>query len=118
MIRSMTAFSRVEAQEPWGTLVWELRTVNHRFLDIYMRLPDELRGLEGHARELVPEFLGRGKLDATLRFRPAEQSSADMTVNMSVAKALAQAARDVESVLDHPAPLGALDMLRWPGADS
>jgi uncharacterized protein (TIGR00255 family) len=115
MIRSMTAFARVEAQEPWGTLTWELRTVNHRFLEMYMRLPDELRALEGSARELVPGYLGRGKLDATLRFQAAEQSSTDISVNVPMARALAQAARDVESVLAHPAPLAALDMLRWPG---
>lgn len=73
MIRSMTAFARQELRADWGTLTWELRTVNHRYLEISTRLPEEFRVLEPEIREVVSTRLSRGKLECNLRFqqRPA-----------------------------------------------
>jgi uncharacterized protein (TIGR00255 family) len=72
MIRSMTAFASGERATPWGTLGCELRAVNHRFLELGVRLPDELRALEPALRERVASRVARGKLDLTLRLRPPE----------------------------------------------
>ena len=67
MVQSMTAFARHEIEAPWGSLVWELRTVNHRFLELSYNLPDNSRMLEQTLRETTRHKLKRGKLDATLR---------------------------------------------------
>src|SRR5689334_6681754 len=69
MIASMTGFARQEATGPWGALVCELRSVNHRFLEIGFRLPDVLRGLEGDFRRLAQGSLKRGKVDGTFSIR-------------------------------------------------
>ncbi|HIE55463.1 MAG TPA: hypothetical protein EYP90_09830, partial [Chromatiaceae bacterium] len=66
MIRSMTAFARAEHQNERGELVWELRSVNHRYLEIHPRLPEELRGLETGVRERIGACIGRGKVEAVL----------------------------------------------------
>ncbi|KQY55028.1 YicC/YloC family endoribonuclease [Lysobacter sp. Root494] len=72
MIRSMTAFASGERATPWGTLGCELRSVNHRFLEVGVRLHDELRSLEPMLRERIASRIARGKLDLTLRLRSPE----------------------------------------------
>ena len=67
MIRSMTGFASVERQYDFGRLTWELRSVNHRYLEIGFRVPEEFRVLEPDIRRILGEFLSRGKVDATLR---------------------------------------------------
>ena len=71
-IRSMTAFASGESTTPWGTLACELRSVNHRFLEISTRLPDELRALEPALRERIGARISRGKVDVTMRLRAAD----------------------------------------------
>ncbi|MCJ7815923.1 MAG: hypothetical protein MUP31_07725, partial [Xanthomonadales bacterium] len=68
MIRSMTGFAGAERQYSFGRLTWELRSVNHRYLEIGFRVPEEFRALEPEIRRLLGEFLSRGKVDATLRY--------------------------------------------------
>jgi uncharacterized protein (TIGR00255 family) len=92
MIRSMTAFASAETETPWGALAFELRSVNHRFLELSPRLPDELRGIEPAVRERVAAKLTRGKVDITLRFRPAAASMADIQINEAVLDRLERAA--------------------------
>ena len=75
-IRSMTAYASGERSTPWGTLGCELRAVNHRFLELGLRLPDELRAFEPLLRERVSARVSRGKLDLALRLRPGEGSAA------------------------------------------
>jgi len=69
MLKSMTAFSRKESVSEVGTLMWEMRSVNHRYLDVSLRLADEVRVIEPMVREKLGEKLSRGKLEASLRFR-------------------------------------------------
>ena len=69
MIRSMTAFARVSGEKADTELTWELRSVNHRYLEAFVRLPDELRAMEPLVRERVNARLGRGKLECVLRCR-------------------------------------------------
>ncbi|NII09793.1 YicC/YloC family endoribonuclease [Oleiagrimonas sp. C23AA] len=76
MIRSMTAYASAEASGPLGTLVCELRTVNHRYLEQSPRLPDELRRFESTLRERVAARLSRGKVDITVRVRSEDRADA------------------------------------------
>ena len=69
MIRSMTGFARRERTGPWGTLACEIRSVNHRYLELSLRLPEDLRALEGDARQLISGALRRGKVDVGLYLR-------------------------------------------------
>jgi len=115
MIHSMTAFARREGETPWGVLTWELRTVNHRYLEISPRLPEDLRVLESAVRERINHALQRGKVDCQLRFQSLAQQSADFSLNKELISRLTTAAEEVDSQLQRPAPLNALEILRWPG---
>lgn len=116
MIRSMTAFSRREGQGEWGSLQLELRSVNHRYLEVTPRLPEELRALEPKLRERIGQRLGRGKVDCNVRYQPPETSaSGELAVNMDLVKQLAHASREVDGIIYNPAPVNSLDVLRWPG---
>ena len=96
MIRSMTAYASGERATPWGTLACELRAVNHRFLEIGLRAPDELRVLEPRLRERVSARVSRGKLDLSLRLRPAE-GAASLHVDDALLDQLSTLARDAEA---------------------
>ncbi len=114
MIRSMTGFARTECQLPWGTLTWELRSVNHRYLDLYLRLPEELRRLENDSRTRLSARLGRGKVEATLLFQ-ATPGENGLQLDEPLLQALIDAAERISARLQRPAPLSATDLLRWPG---
>ena len=114
MIHSMTAFARVEQAGTHGTLSWELRSVNHRYLEPHLRLPDAFRDLEGAVREALRQGLSRGKVECTLRF--AEDSSGRaMQVDSQRASQLIAAAETVAALIKQPAPLNPLEVLGWPG---
>lgn len=114
MIHSMTAFARAEQATAHGTLSWELRSVNHRYLEAHLRLPDAFRDLEGSARELLRQGLSRGKVECTLRF--AEDSAGKpLQVDRERAAQLIAAAESVASLIKQPAPLNPLEVLGWPG---
>jgi len=116
MIRSMTGFARRERQGPWGTLTCELRSVNHRYLELSLRLPEDLRGLEGDARQLLSSGLRRGKVDAGLYMRGATALAATVEINRPVAEQLLAAAAELRELAGTAAgPLDPLDLLRWPG---
>ena len=115
MIRSMTAFSRQETSSEVADLVLELRTVNHRYLDISLRMPEELRNLEPLLREQIAARLGRGKLECNLRYNPPELSQIEFPVDDERVKRIAHACRHIDSFLYSPAPISSLDVLRMPG---
>ncbi|MDR0182836.1 YicC/YloC family endoribonuclease [Lysobacter arvi] len=96
MIRSMTAFASGERATPWGTLGCELRSVNHRFLELGVRLPDELRALEPALRERVAGRVARGKIDLTLRLRAPEGEGA-LQLNAARLRELSELALDLEA---------------------
>jgi len=114
MTLSMTAFARRSAEFPAGALVWELRSVNHRYLDIGLRLPDELRSIEAGARELMARRLERGKVDATLKFQVRE-SVAGSTLDAASARQLLAAGAEARKLAADLAPMSVHDVLRWPG---
>ena len=115
MIASMTGFARRESTGSWGTLVCELRSVNHRFLEAGFRLPDELRGAEGELRARLARQLRRGKVDCTLQFRRAQGSGGALEIDTSALERLLAAVDVVTRSLREPASVSALDVLRWPG---
>ena len=112
MVASMTAFARREDSGEWGHAVWEIRTVNHRYLDISIRLPEELRVLEGEVRERISASLKRGKVECNLRYN-AESVAGDLNVNTNLVEKIVQASGDLP--VNNPAPVNPVDILRWPG---
>ncbi|MEQ9801120.1 MAG: YicC/YloC family endoribonuclease [Salinisphaeraceae bacterium] len=114
MIRSMTGFARVERSGDWGQLAWELRSVNHRYLDVTLRLPEEVRALESVFRQKVSDRLGRGKVECQLRLR-LETAGGGLEIDAERLAALADGARQAASALDNAGPVDPLRALAWPG---
>jgi len=114
MIRSMTGFARRERQFPWGMLAWELKTVNHRFLEIGCRLPEEFRSAEADFRAAVSASVRRGKVDCSLLFRAAIASSS-LEVDASLLASLTQRAGQIAVQAGPAACIDVMDILRWPG---
>jgi uncharacterized protein (TIGR00255 family) len=116
MIRSMTGFARRERQGPWGTLACEIRSVNHRYLELSLRLPEDLRGLEGDARKAVSAALRRGKVDVGIYLRGQPAQTGTLEINRALVDQLARTARDVAGMADSSlATVSPLELLRWPG---
>ena len=88
MIKSMTAFAREQHSEKFGTLTWELRSVNHRYLEVTCRMPEDLRGLEGRVREIVNNRLMRGKVECNLRFKPELATDTGIVINDAFVKSV------------------------------
>ncbi|RMG56834.1 MAG: YicC family protein [Gammaproteobacteria bacterium] len=116
MIRSMTGFARVERETGSGRLAWELRSVNHRYLEVSPRLPEEFRPLEPQVRERLSRRLARGKVEASLRWQPAPELQARIEVNEPLLKALIETVEQVDGWLRNPARIDGLSLLQWPGA--
>ena len=115
MIRSMTGFSRIERDAPWGSVAWELRSVNHRYLEIGLRLPEDLRVLETRLRRQVAARLKRGKVDCGLRVRWEAASDRELSLDLELAAGVAEAAQKISARVGELPPPGAIDLLRWPG---
>ncbi len=114
MIRSMTGFARRERQFPWGLLAWELKTVNHRFLEMGFRLPEEFRVGEADFRQGVAAAVRRGKVECSLHFRPAVASGA-LEVDSELLASLTRRAQAIAADAGSAARIDVLDLLRWPG---
>jgi uncharacterized protein (TIGR00255 family) len=115
MIASMTGFARRESTGSWGTLVCELRSVNHRFLEAGFRLPDELRAAEGELRARLARQVRRGKVDCTLSYRRPQGAGGALEVDAEALERLLGAVKVVSQALREPSTVSALDVLRWPG---
>ena len=113
-LSSMTAFARVSDESTYGVLAWELRSVNHRYLEMGMRLPESLRYLEQEVRSIISASLKRGKVDAVLQFQPSEMTTEKLVLNPKLIKELG----DVEQQLAvhfSGVTTNVSDILRWPG---
>ncbi len=115
MPRSMTGFARTSQQYNWGTLTWEIRSVNHRYLEPAFRLPEDLREIEPHLRERIRKALYRGKLEMSLTVQKEEGASQELGLNLPRVRQLAEAAHKIGNELHDAAPVSPLDVLRWPG---
>jgi len=115
MIRSMTAFASAEAQTTWGQFACELRSVNHRYLEVSVRMPEEFRALEPKLREAVAQRMTRGKLDLNLRMKREAQSDVHLKLNAPLARELFRIARELGTHAPDLAPGTRLEALGWPG---
>lgn len=114
MLSSMTAFGRLETTLDAGTLSWELRAVNHRYLDVTVRMPEELRALEPTVRARVAKRVSRGKLECNLRFNRGDNGGG-AALDPAAARAAIEAIASLNALLDEPAKPRVADLLRWPG---
>lgn len=116
MIRSMTAFARGDCEKANVSLTWEIRTVNHRYLEATLRLPDGFRSQENDYKEIIRGELSRGKVDATLRYdtEGAQEVSA-LNVNTGFVQALLDAQQQVNLISPEASQLSVSDILNWPG---
>jgi len=110
----MTGFARRERQFPWGLLSWELKTVNHRFLEMGCRLPEEFRVGEADFRQAIAASVRRGKVECSLHFRPAVLSGA-LEVDAELLRSLTQRVQHIAVQAGPAARIDTLDLLRWPG---
>ena len=121
MTRSMTAFTRQHAEFPWGALAWEIRSVNHRYLEPSIKLPETLRSIEPKVREMLRTSINRGKVDVQLRLTLNPVSGDDLAIDQRLLHRLIEAEAEVRRQLSGPAssatpaPVNTLELLRWPG---
>ncbi len=115
MIRSMTGYARLERTTEYGTLSWELRSVNHRYLDLGFRLPDEFRSMEPAFRTQVSAVLKRGKIECGLRLTALPGTASPLAINMQVLDQLLAHTSEIAEKLPAAAAPNPLEVLRWPG---
>ena len=115
MISSMTAYARKEINQSWGTASWELRSVNQRYLETYIRMPEQFRTLEPIIRERLRGRLTRGKIECNLRFEldPASQHQ-ELSLNQDLAKQVLSAVNWIQTEYKS-GDVNPIDVLRWPG---
>lgn len=114
MIRSMTGFARVEQQYQWGQICWELRSVNHRYLDISLRTPEELRSIEIQAQTIIQNHLKRGKFNGTLYFQPNSTQETKFNINFALAQQIIESVETLNKLIGSAEKPKALEILRWP----
>jgi uncharacterized protein (TIGR00255 family) len=117
MIQSMTAYARLEHKAQWGTASWEIRSVNQRYLETYLRLPEQLRSLEPVLRDRLRKRLNRGKIEVNLRYDLGENKDSDLQLNQALATQIIQAANWVKQEAGQ-GEINLVDVLRWPGVMS
>jgi uncharacterized protein (TIGR00255 family) len=115
MIRSMTGFARRERQGPWGTLVCELRTVNHRYLEISLRLPEDLKALDNEVRQVIGGALRRGKVDSSFYLKASAGMQRSLELDPALLDELLARIEQVSARLENAAPVSPVELLRWPG---
>lgn len=114
MIRSMTAYASAEGQAARGRLVWEVRSVNHRYLEMSFRMPEEFRALEGKLREVIEQRISRGKIDVNLRYRGTPKAG-QLTLNADLLASLRQLEHEVAVALPNAQPASRFEILSYPG---
>ena len=115
MLFSMTAFARCTREGEVGRITWEMRSVNHRYAEIYFRMPEDFRGLESDLRTILLDRLKRGKIDCNLRVEPNETTTNSLVVNQTLARSVVTAAGQIASMtVDGGAP-DPMEILKWPG---
>ena len=118
MVYSMTAFSRQQLEHEWGSLTWEIRSVNHRYLEPSVRLPENFRSLENPIRRQLRDKLYRGKIECQLRVRTVEANQIDWQLNLDLISQLTKANLEINSNIGGDYKLSSLDILKWPGVIS
>jgi uncharacterized protein (TIGR00255 family) len=116
MIRSMTAFGAAQGTVDDWRVSWDLRAVNHRYLDVSARLPEPLRGLELEVRNRIGESFKRGRVECILAWKPLALEAGPTRLDPELVRSLLDALRSIEALEDRNwASYSAIDLLRWPG---
>ncbi|MBE8167739.1 MAG: YicC family protein, partial [Shewanella sp.] len=114
MIQSMTAYARIEHKADWGTASWEIRSVNQRYLETYLRLPEQFRSFEPVLRDRLRKRLNRGKLEVNLRYDLNDHSSDEMQLNHSLVKQLLDTANSLQQQTSQ-SNIDIVELMKWPG---
>ena len=115
MLHSMTGFARETADAEIGALTWEIRAVNHRYLDVQFRLPEQMRAHEQAFRQAVAASLNRGKVECTLNFRRAFDQQVELQINTELVGLIGTRIKEMSAVLPATGAVNPFDVLRWPG---
>ncbi len=115
MTSSMTAFARKQADFAWGTLIWEIRSVNQRYLEPAFRLPEQFRSTESALRDWLRKNISRGKIEAQLKFQPDMSEGSQIPINEALLDQLNKALEEVAVHTGASAHTSALEILKWPG---
>ncbi len=119
MIRSMTAFARQTSQQEWGSFVWEIRSVNHRYLEPTFKLSENVRHLENDFRNILRKNLSRGKVECSVRVQlGGSEKSNELSLNNELIAQIINATEQIQNRLEDPAKLNPLEILKWPGVIS
>jgi len=114
MIYSMTAFASLEIKKDWGNAIWEIRSVNQRYLETFFRLPEQFRSLENTLRETLRQKLTRGKIECTLRIDNKKQAATELHINQELATQVLQSLQWLKQQAGE-GELNLTDVLRYPG---
>jgi len=115
MTLSMTGFARLEQPVPGGTLSVELKSVNHRYLELNFRMPDTLKASETAIRDLLKKRLSRGKVDVSVRLTTDDSADAQLQVDTALLSQVQHALKQVADAVPNAQPVNALELLKWPG---
>lgn len=115
MIKSMTAFARYQQSDDCGEIIWEIKSVNHRFLEPQFRLPEDFRQLEPEIRSVLAEFVSRGKVDLSMRYTLPVKAAASIKLNKQLVKDLREVEKQVLTIVHEGHSLAVADILKWPG---
>jgi len=111
----MTAFARVQETCDAGTLTWEIRSVNHRYLEPGLKLPEDFKSLEPEIRKLLARYLKRGKIDIGLRYKMNDASLGEIRLNEDIVHRLRQVEQNILNIVHEGSKLSVADILGWPG---
>jgi len=115
VLKSMTAFARVQETCDAGVLTWEIRSVNHRYLELGIKLPEDFKSLEPEIRKMMSKYLKRGKIDLGLRYKLNQALDGDVRINEEIVSKLRQVEQDVLNIVHEGSKLSVSDILGWPG---
>jgi len=115
MLHSMTGFARESAETTIGTLTWEIRAVNHRYLDVQFKLPEDLRPKEQLFRQQASTALGRGKVECALYFRRALNQDNELRLDTDLVELIGHRISELTAKLPNVAAANPIEILRWPG---
>jgi uncharacterized protein (TIGR00255 family) len=115
MLHSMTGFARETAEVEIGALTWEIRAVNHRYLDVQFRLPEQIRAHEQAFRQAVSGSLNRGKVECSLNFRRQLDHQEELQINTGLVELIGTRIKEMSAMLPATGAVNPFDVLRWPG---
>lgn len=115
MVSSMTAYASLDAHTDWGTIIWEIRSVNHKFFDVHFKLPEEIKDQEIYFREKIKDHVARGRVDCLLTIKFNEALTNNIIINEILLNNLLSCAQKINEKIQNPAAISSIDLLRFPG---